>query len=199
MHDLHLIFFIRPLAIHHPTGGETLIAHVSYFKICVKNVSLHVRATKWYWANEQINHRINKGNAKLSMISAWDCFASHLTEWSKKNVKKIIHKAHMGGLILWVKTWKIALSSRGAKKCPNRFTSFLVSAPCFDLSWVKTMKFDGGVFCLSYFIWFWCGFHFASFGWIDPGFRPALKRIVPRTQLRARGEKRLLLCLLRPR
>ena len=48
-------------------------------------------------------------------------------------------------------------------------------------------------FCLSYFIWFWCGFHFASFGWIDPGFRPALKRIVPRTQLRARGEKRLLM------
>ena len=63
---------------------------------------------------------------------------------------------------------------------------------CFDLSWAKTMKFDGDGFCLSYFIWFWCGFHFASFGWIDPGFRPALKRIVPRTQLRARGEKRLL-------
>jgi hypothetical protein len=47
----------------------------------------------------------------------------------QKNVKKIIHKAHMGGLILCVKTWKIALSSRGAKKCPNRLTSFLVSAP----------------------------------------------------------------------
>ena len=39
--------------------------------------------------------------------------------------------------------------------------------PCFDLSWAKTMKFDGDVFCLSYFIWFWYGFHFASFGWIE--------------------------------
>ena len=54
--------------------------------------------------------------------------------------------------------------------------------------WILTARFF-----LSYFIWFWCGCHLASFDWIDPGFRPALKRIVPRTQLRARGEKRLLL------
>ena len=29
--------------------------------------------------------------------------------------------------------------------------------PCFDLSWAKTMKFDGGVFCLSFYLilmWF---------------------------------------------
>ena len=43
-------------------------------------------------------------------------------------------------------------------------------------------------FCFTFFD-IWCVCHLASFRWIDPGFRPALKRIVPRTQLRARGEK----------
>ena len=60
----------------------------------------------------------------------------------------------------------------------------------FDLSKAKTLNFDGSAFFFfGFWFKFWCDCHLASFGWLDPGFRPALKGIVPRTQLRARGEK----------